>query len=52
MLGGPLISKNNNKFIGLLSYGEPSGSYEKMVLFAIHVNEIKKKISKNDNGYN
>ena len=43
MSGGPLINKNSNKLVGLMSFGLPADSVRKDVVFAISVNEIIRK---------
>jgi len=42
MSGGPLIS--NNKIIGMMSFGLPTDSYIKEIVFAVSIDEIISKI--------
>lgn len=49
MSGGPLLHKNSNKLIGLMSYGFPPDSDIKDIVYAITVNEIASKIQHIDN---
>jgi hypothetical protein len=44
MSGGPLISKNTDEIIGLMSIGLPADKEEKDLLFAVSIEEINSRI--------
>lgn len=48
MSGGPLISKKNNKLVGLMSFGLPEGTDNKLSTFAIAISEIIVRIPASD----
>lgn len=45
MSGGPLLDKNNNKIVGLMSFGLPVNASTKNIVFAISVDEIIRKFN-------
>lgn len=45
MSGGPLLTKNNNKIVGLMSFGLPVNASTKNVVFAISIDEIIRKFN-------
>lgn len=44
MSGGPLINKQTDEIIGLMSIGLPADIQVKQSLFAVSIDEIKEKI--------